>query len=252
MAIAGGEGVPEPWSRDRPRLRSWAPGRRGAVRQLAGSWQEGRRYGPAKIGGTSRRDGSPGAWWKAVREVSPAAAVAAAPRGPAETVPGGYPPGRENARKRTASSRAGVSPEVCRAAVGRLASDTRRRRLMAKTGAQLRSAFLAISSGTGTRSCQRLPHSGERPTLLFTNSGWSSSRKYFLGMTSASFRRAATSQRCCGSAASTTTWRTWGTRRGTTPCSRCWGTSPSATTQEGCDLLGWDFLTREVGLDGKR
>jgi len=96
-------------------------------RQLAGSWQDARRYGPAKIARNLAARRFPRGLVEAVlREVAPADAVAvAAAAALRKKFMGGIPPGRENAARayRFLAGR-GFPPEVCRAAVGRRASDT--------------------------------------------------------------------------------------------------------------------------------
>ena len=68
---------------------------------------------------------------------------------------------------------------------------------MSMTGAQLRSAFLAYFGRHGHKvlpSASLVP--GNDPTLLFTNSGMVQFKEYFLGLSSADWKRAATAQRC--------------------------------------------------------
>jgi regulatory protein len=95
--------------------------------QLARSWQESRRYGPAKIARSLAARRFPrGLVEAALREVASADAVAgAAAAALRKRFRGGIPPGRENAARayRFLAGR-GFPPEVCRAAVGRRASDT--------------------------------------------------------------------------------------------------------------------------------
>ena len=99
----------------------------GFCRRLARSYLEVRRYGPAKIARSlSARRFPRGLVEAALREVASgdgvAGAAAAALR---KKYRGGIPPGRENAARayRFLAGR-GFPPEVCRAAVGRRASDT--------------------------------------------------------------------------------------------------------------------------------
>ena len=124
-----GKGVPEPEVAGTvARLRELGLLDDAALcRQLAGSWQDARRYGPAKIARNLAARRFPRGLVEAVlREVAPADAVAvAAAAALRKKFMGGIPPGRENAARayRFLAGR-GFPPEVCRAAVGRRASDT--------------------------------------------------------------------------------------------------------------------------------
>lgn len=99
----------------------------GLCRRLASSCQEARRYGPAKIARYLAARRFPRSLVEsALREVSPAAAVAeAAAAALRKRFPGGIPPGRDGAARayRFLAGR-GFPPEICRSAVGRPASDT--------------------------------------------------------------------------------------------------------------------------------
>jgi regulatory protein len=96
-------------------------------RQLARSYLEGRRYGPAKIARNLAARRIPrGLVEAALREVaSPDGVAEAAAAALRKRYRGGIPPGRENAARayRFLAGR-GFPPEVCRSAVGRRASDT--------------------------------------------------------------------------------------------------------------------------------
>ncbi len=124
-----GKGVPEPAVAGTvARLRELGLLDDAALcRQLARIYLENRRYGPVKIARSLAARRFPRDLVEAaLREVASgdgvAGAAAAALR---KKYRGGIPPGRENAARayRFLAGR-GFPPEVCRAAVGRRASDT--------------------------------------------------------------------------------------------------------------------------------
>jgi alanyl-tRNA synthetase len=125
---------------------------------------------------------------------------------------------------------------------------------MAQTGAQLRSAFLAYFERHGHKvlpSSSLVP--GNDPTLLFTNSGMVQFKEYFLGLASASFRRAATAQRCLRVSGKHNDLENVGyTARHHTLFEMLGNFSFGDYFKKDAIFFGWDFLTREVGLDGKR
>ncbi|MBI5904889.1 MAG: alanine--tRNA ligase [Deltaproteobacteria bacterium] len=125
---------------------------------------------------------------------------------------------------------------------------------MAKTGAQLRSAFLAYFERNGHKV---LPSSSlvpaNDPTLLFTNSGMVQFKEYFLGLSSADWKRAATSQRCLRVSGKHNDLENVGyTARHHTLFEMLGNFSFGDYFKKDAIFYGWDFLTREVGLDGGR
>src|SRR5512139_1113 len=125
---------------------------------------------------------------------------------------------------------------------------------MAKTGAQLRSAFLAYFERHGHKvlpSASLIP--GNDPTLLFTNSGMVQFKEYFLGMASADWKRAATAQRCLRVSGKHNDLENVGyTARHHTLFEMLGNFSFGDYFKKDAIFFGWDFLTREVGLDGRR
>jgi len=101
---------------------------------------------------------------------------------------------------------------------------------MSMTGAQLRSAFLDYFAKNGHKilpSASLVP--GNDPTLLFTNAGMVQFKEYFLGQSTADWKRAPRRSGASGQRQAQRP-RERGYTRGTTRSSRCWGTSRSATT----------------------
>jgi hypothetical protein len=95
---------------------------------------------------------------------------------------------------------------------------------------EIRDKFLKFFESKGhtiVRSSPLVP--GNDPTMLLTNSGMVQFKDVFLGPTPAR-TRAPPCSAACAPAASTTTWKTSATPRVTTPSSKCWATSASATT----------------------
>ncbi|UUZ50150.1 alanine--tRNA ligase-related protein [Massilia sp. B-10] len=89
--------------------------------------------------------------------------------------------------------------------------------------------FFESKGHTIVRSSSLVP--GNDPTLLLTNSGMVQFKDVFTGTDSRPYTRATSVQRCVPvGMASTMTWKTSATPRVTTPSSKCWVTSASATT----------------------
>jgi len=126
---------------------------------------------------------------------------------------------------------------------------------MARTGAQLRSAFLAYFEKNGHKV---LPGSslippGNDPTLLFTNAGMVQFKEYFLGLAAAEWKRAATAQRCLRVSGKHNDLDNVGyTARHHTLFEMLGNFSFGDYFKKDAIFFGWDFLTREVGLDGSR
>jgi alanyl-tRNA synthetase len=125
---------------------------------------------------------------------------------------------------------------------------------MSKTGAQLRSAFLAYFEKNGHKilpSASLVP--GNDPTLLFTNAGMVQFKEYFLGLSSADWKRAATAQRCLRVSGKHNDLENVGyTARHHTLFEMLGNFSFGDYFKKDAIFFGWDFLTREVGLDGAR
>ena len=122
------------------------------------------------------------------------------------------------------------------------------------TGADLRAAFLSYFERQGHRV---LPGSslipGNDPTLLFTNAGMVQFKENFLGMGPADLKRAATSQRCLRVSGKHNDLENVGyTARHHTLFEMLGNFSFGDYFKPDAIFFGWDFLTREVGLDGKR
>ena len=125
---------------------------------------------------------------------------------------------------------------------------------MSMTGAQLRSAFLDYFGKNGHKilpSASLVP--GNDPTLLFTNSGMVQFKEYFLGMSTADWKRATTAQRCLRVSGKHNDLENVGyTARHHTLFEMLGNFSFGDYFKKEAIFFGWDFLTREVGLDGTR
>ncbi|MGE5344742.1 MAG: alanine--tRNA ligase [Acidithiobacillales bacterium] len=125
---------------------------------------------------------------------------------------------------------------------------------MGTTGAALRAAFLAYFERNGHKV---LPGSSlvpaNDPTLLFTNAGMVQFKDYFLGLASADWKRAATAQRCLRVSGKHNDLENVGyTARHHTLFEMLGNFSFGDYFKKDAIFFGWDFLTREAGLDGGR
>ena len=125
---------------------------------------------------------------------------------------------------------------------------------MTTTGASLRAAFLSYFGKYGHKV---LPGSslvpGNDPTLLFTNAGMVQFKENFLGMGPPDLKRAATTQRCLRVSGKHNDLENVGyTARHHTLFEMLGNFSFGDYFKKEAIFFGWDFLTREVGLDGGR
>ncbi|HEX9850025.1 MAG TPA: alanine--tRNA ligase [Candidatus Deferrimicrobium sp.] len=125
---------------------------------------------------------------------------------------------------------------------------------MSMTGAKLRSAFLEYFGKNGHKI---LPGGSlvptNDPTLLFTNAGMVQFKEYFLGQSTADWKRAATAQRCLRVSGKHNDLENVGyTARHHTLFEMLGNFSFGDYFKKEAIFFGWDFLTREVGLDGTR
>jgi alanyl-tRNA synthetase len=125
---------------------------------------------------------------------------------------------------------------------------------MSMTGAQLRSAFLDYFGKNGHKilpGASLVP--ANDPTLLFTNAGMVQFKEYFLGQATADWKRAATAQRCLRVSGKHNDLENVGyTARHHTLFEMLGNFSFGDYFKKEAIFFGWDFLTREVGIDGAR
>jgi len=99
------------------------------------------------------------------------------------------------------------------------------------TSAEIRRAFLDYFARNDHQIVESSPLvPANDPTLLFTNAGMVQFKDVFLGREKRPYRRAVSSQRCVRAGGKHNDLENVGYTAGTTPSSRCWGTSASGTT----------------------
>ncbi|MBP2673807.1 MAG: alaS [Deltaproteobacteria bacterium] len=125
---------------------------------------------------------------------------------------------------------------------------------MSRTGAELRSAFLAYFERNGHKvlpGASLIP--GNDPTLLFTNAGMVQFKEVFLDLASTQWKRAATAQRCLRVSGKHNDLENVGyTARHHTLFEMLGNFSFGDYFKKDAIHYAWEFLTREIGLDGKR
>ena len=97
----------------------------------------------------------------------------------------------------------------------------------------IRAAFLDYFARNGHQVVESSPLVPRNdPTLMFANSGMVQFKNVFTGQEKRPYVRATTAQKCVRAGGKHNDLDNVGSPRGTTPSSRCWGTSALATTSK--------------------
>jgi len=117
-----------------------------------------------------------------------------------------------------------------------------------------RAAFLDFFHGHGHAVVSSSPLvPGNDPTLLSPTPGMVQFKDVFLGKEAPPLQTARrVRSAACGPAASTTTSRTWATRRATTRSSRCWALQLRGLLQREAIRYAWEFITGRLGIPRER
>jgi alanyl-tRNA synthetase len=125
---------------------------------------------------------------------------------------------------------------------------------MTKTAAEVRTAFLKYFEKNGHRivGSSRLIPDGD-PTLLFTNAGMNQFKNVFLGLENRDYKRATTSQKCVRAGGKHNDLENVGfTARHHTFFEMLGNFSFGDYFKKEAIHFGWEFVTKELGLDKNR